>query len=252
MEGVELPFRRHIEQILHLEASESAKVLRRAFRAPIVTRTETRGHRANLVCAYARSVSTTASASDSDDAAFACATTFLTCGRHAGVGGEPRHGAKDGGKTCRVETALLASGASSRAATDQIRRWWTANPNYGIALHCGRSGAGVFDYDQGSLEALAGYGRGELADALMSAGAVQGTRVDGDRGHYMFLMPDDGKEYGNSAGAFTVVGEFRGKNGVIIAAPTPHPDAETKGGDYNQRENRPAGTDAGCATRVSV
>lgn len=37
---------------------------------------------------------------------------------------------------------------------DQIRRWWEANPDYGIALHCGRSGAGVFDYDQDSLDAL--------------------------------------------------------------------------------------------------
>jgi hypothetical protein len=115
---------------------------------------------------------------------------------------------------------------------DQIREWFEPNPNYGIALHCGRSGAGVFDYDTGSLKALRVMGRDDLADALMGAGAVQGTRHDGDRGHYMFLLPDDGKEYGNSAGAFTVVGEFRGKNGVIIAAPTPHPDAETKGGEY--------------------
>jgi hypothetical protein len=112
---------------------------------------------------------------------------------------------------------------------EQIRRWWTANPNYGIALHCGRSGAGVFDYDMNSLEALLVMGRSDLADALRTAGAIQGTRRDGDRGHYIFLLPNDGTEYGNSAGAFTVVGEFRGKNGVIIAAPTPHKD----GGHYH-------------------
>lgn len=117
---------------------------------------------------------------------------------------------------------------------DQIRRWWEANPNYGIALHCGRSGAGVFDFDQDSLEALRGMGRDDLGNALATATAVQGTRRDGDRGHYIFLLPEDGREYGNSAGAFTFVGEFRGKNGVIIAAPTPHPDADTKGGEYRQ------------------
>ncbi len=119
---------------------------------------------------------------------------------------------------------------------EQIRRWWAENPDYGIALHCGRSGAGVFDLDLDSLSALNAYGRADLAEALLSAGAIQGTRREGDRGHYLFLLPDDGKEYGNSAGAFTVVGEFRGKNGVIIAAPTPHPDAETKGGAYTQRK----------------
>jgi hypothetical protein len=124
---------------------------------------------------------------------------------------------------------------------EQIRRWWTANPNYGIALHCGRSGAGVFDLDMDSLNCIDGYGLSGVADALRAAGALQGTRRDGDRGHYMFLLPDDGKEYGNSAGAFTVVGEFRGKNGVIIAAPTPHPDADTKGGDYRQVRTGPLG-----------
>lgn len=117
---------------------------------------------------------------------------------------------------------------------DQIREWWGENPDYGIALHCGRSGAGVFDYDMSNLDALRVMGRADLADALGSAPTIQGTRLEGDRGHYIFLLPDDGKEYGNSAGAFTVVGEFRGKNGVIIAAPTPHPDADTKRGSYRQ------------------
>ncbi|BBX27950.1 bifunctional DNA primase/polymerase [Mycolicibacterium alvei] len=124
---------------------------------------------------------------------------------------------------------------------EQIREWWSENSNHGIALHCGRSGAGVFDYDMNNLDALRVMGRGDLADALLSAEAVQGTRGEGDRGHYIFLLPDDGKEYGNSAGAFTVVGEFRGKNGVIIAAPTPHPDAETKGGEYRQVRTGPVG-----------
>jgi hypothetical protein len=124
---------------------------------------------------------------------------------------------------------------------DQIRRWWTANPDYGIALHCGRSGAGVFDFDMSNLKALRVMGRDDLAVALASAATIQGTRREGDRGHYIFLLPDDGKDYGNGAGAFTVVGEFRGKNGVVIAAPTPHPDGESKGGEYRQIRTGPVG-----------
>jgi hypothetical protein len=118
---------------------------------------------------------------------------------------------------------------------EQIRRWWAAGPPYGIALHCGRSGAIVFDLDVGSLDLVRGFGRGDIADALLNAGAINGTRRDGDRGHYIFLMPSD-QQYGNGAGGFMAWGEVRGKNGVIIAAPTPHPDAESKGGDYNQRK----------------
>src|SRR5690348_155789 len=30
---------------------------------------------------------------------------------------------------------------------EQIRRWWTANPDYNIALHAGRSGTIIFDAD---------------------------------------------------------------------------------------------------------
>ncbi|WP_157932445.1 bifunctional DNA primase/polymerase [Mycobacteroides abscessus] len=121
---------------------------------------------------------------------------------------------------------------SSRDA-EQIRRWWTSNPDYGIALHCGRSGAVVFDLDVSDLTAVRVFGRPDIADALAGASAIQGTRLEGERGHYMFAMPD-GASFGNGAGAFMMWGEVRGKNGVIVAAPTPHPDAETKSGQYRQ------------------
>lgn len=121
---------------------------------------------------------------------------------------------------------------------DRILRWWKVNPNYGIALHSGRSGAVVFDLDLDSINGIRVYGRDDLADALLSAAAIQGTRRDGDRGHYIFVMPPD-KQFGNGAGAFTICGDVRGKNGVIIAAPTPHPDAETKGGVYRQVRTGP-------------
>ncbi len=121
----------------------------------------------------------------------------------------------------------------------QIDRWWKADPNYGIALHVGKSGAGVFDFDGDDLRVMIANGHGDLMDALESAGAIQGTRAEGDRGHYVFLVPDDGREYGNSAGVFGQYGEFRGRNGVIIVAPTAHPDAATKGGMYGWRRVGP-------------
>lgn len=102
---------------------------------------------------------------------------------------------------------------------EQIRRWWSANPNYGIALHCGRSGAIVFDLDMANLDELPTA----IGMALRSADAIQLTRPSGDRGHYVFAMPT-GESLSNRAGAFAHFGEVRGKNGVIIAAPTPHPD----------------------------
>lgn len=131
--------------------------------------------------------------------------------------------------------SVVGKGWQSRSSrdADQIQRWWKANPDYGIALHCGRSGAIVFDLDLDSINGIRVYGRDDLADAMLTATAIQGTRRDGDRGHYIFAMPPD-KEFGNGAGAFTACGEVRGKNGVIIAAPTPHPDVETKGGTYRQ------------------
>lgn len=136
--------------------------------------------------------------------------------------------------------SVVGKGWQSRSTrdADQIRRWWRANPDYGIALHCGRSGAVVFDLDLDSINGIRVYGRDDLADALATAAAIQGTRHDGDRGHYIFAMPTD-REFGNGAGAFTACGEVRGKNGVIIAAPTRHPDAETKGGLYRQVRTGP-------------
>ncbi|KXO91297.1 bifunctional DNA primase/polymerase [Tsukamurella pseudospumae] len=98
---------------------------------------------------------------------------------------------------------------------EQIEEWWSENPDYGIALHIGRSGAIAFDLDGAALSELPV----DLADGLRQ-GVCQLSRVGNpDRGHYLFV--NDGG-YGNGAGAFRSFGDVRGKNGVIIVAPTPH------------------------------
>jgi hypothetical protein len=99
---------------------------------------------------------------------------------------------------------------------------WFAGTDHGIALHCGRSGAVVFDVDDpDKLPKI-------LVKHLRSA-PYQSTRPDTPhRGHYLFAMPT-GRTLGNSTGRLGGAwGEVRGLNGVIIAAPTVHP----LGGEY--------------------
>lgn len=101
---------------------------------------------------------------------------------------------------------------------------WFAGTSHGIALHCGRSGALVLDVDHPD----------KLHPALRQAveqftPPYQATRPDvPGRGHYLFAMPED-RRLGNSLGPLGGGwGEIRGQNGVIIVAPTSHPE----GGEY--------------------
>lgn len=109
----------------------------------------------------------------------------------------------------------------------QIAAWWTGE-DHGIALHVGRSGAVVFDVDRPDMvpEALALAIWGEPAPPF------QTTRVGaGGRGHYVFTMPI-GRSLGNGGGELGKAwGEVRGRNGVIIVAPSVHEDAAA-GGRY--------------------
>jgi hypothetical protein len=99
---------------------------------------------------------------------------------------------------------------------------WFAGTDHGIALHCGRSGAVVFDVDN----------PGRLPDILrehLGAAPYQSTRADvTGRGHYIFAQPPT-RTIGNSTGRLGGAwGEVRGLNGVIAVEPTVHPD----GGHY--------------------
>ena len=101
----------------------------------------------------------------------------------------------------------------------QITAWY-AGTDHGIALHVGRSGAVVFDLDHPEKVPAA------LASAMASA-PFQATR-DGGRGHLVYLAPP-GRRLGNSTGRLGHGwGEVRGTNGVIMVAPSEHPD----GGEY--------------------
>lgn len=102
---------------------------------------------------------------------------------------------------------------------DQIVAWH-AGTSYGLFLHAGRSGAVMFDIDHPE----------EIPPVLMQAigdlkPPFQSTRPDTlGRGHVIFTCPP-GRMFSNSTGKLGKTwGEVRGANGVIIAAPTPHPD----------------------------
>ncbi len=99
---------------------------------------------------------------------------------------------------------------------------WFAGTNYGIALHCGRSGAVVIDVDEYN----------NIPDEILAATETtdcpyQSTREDQPgRGHYIFANTT-GRRIGNSLGKLASTkkwGEIRGANGVIIVEPSVHPD----------------------------
>jgi hypothetical protein len=135
---------------------------------------------------------------------------------------------------------LLGKGWHEQTSRDPVLiSWWFAtNPGAGVFLHVGRSGAVAFDVDTPSKIT------GVLGDTLAAAvGPVQLTRDERHaarlhgtgplvyRGHYLYLQPA-GRDIGNSAGLTgRGWGDVRGRNGVIIVAPSPHPNA-TYGGIY--------------------
>lgn len=97
-----------------------------------------------------------------------------------------------------------------------IARWYERHPDAGVAIHTGRSGLVVFDLDNDDLSALPPHIAAELRGL-----PFQRSRGTGDRGHYLARTTE---KLGNSPGGFAPYGDVRGTNGVIVAAPTRHPE----------------------------
>ena len=109
----------------------------------------------------------------------------------------------------------------------QIESWFRPGSSYGLAIHLGKSGAIAFDVDDPSQ--LPHRLREWI---LLENVPFQSTRTnDPLRGHYIFATPE-GSNYGNSKGLLKGAwGEVRGKNGIIVASPTPH-SKQAEGGQY--------------------
>jgi hypothetical protein len=90
----------------------------------------------------------------------------------------------------------------------------------GLFLHVGRSGAIVFDVDEPPCMPEV------LREALFNTlPAYQSTRPKTPlRGHWVFSVGEQG--FGNGLGSLRTKckwGDVRGRNGIIVVAPTPHP-----------------------------
>jgi len=109
---------------------------------------------------------------------------------------------------------------STRDTATIVACW--AGSSDGIALHAGRSGLVIFDVDnpENMPEVLAQA----IADTKPP---FQQSRPDNPgRGHYMFACPP-GRVLGNGVGKLGGDwGQIRGRNGVVIAAPSLHKDAD--------------------------
>jgi len=123
--------------------------------------------------------------------------------------------------------------AKSTRDPQQIADWWLLD-NPALALHTGRSGAVAFDVDDPA----------QLPAALITALAAQdaphqSTRATTPgRGHYLYAMPP-GRMLSNSTGGLGHGwGEVRGKNGIIVVAPSAHTKA-TSGGRYTWMRTGP-------------
>jgi P4 family phage/plasmid primase-like protien len=107
---------------------------------------------------------------------------------------------------------------------------WFAGTDHQLGLHAGRSGALIFDVDYfDRLHPLLRRAFDECDPPTHL------TRASGERGHRVFLQPE-GRVLGNSRGALgRDWGEVRGINGLIVVAPSVHPD----GGMYHWRTTGP-------------
>jgi hypothetical protein len=120
--------------------------------------------------------------------------------------------------------SVLGDAWETKTSRDQevIRKWFPPGTNRGVFVHCGRSGVLVFDVDNpAKLHSLITEAIGKCAPPW------QNTRpADPDRRHYLFAMPE-GRMLGNSTGGLGGDwGQVRGRNGVIVVAPSVHEDAD--------------------------
>lgn len=124
--------------------------------------------------------------------------------------------------------SVLGKGWPAKSSRDvETIIGWFAGTDHALALHVGRSGALCFDVDRpAELPPL-------LRAALLTVpGPFQSTREhDPERGHYLYAVPD-GRSLGNSNGALGKSwGEVRGRNGIIVVAPSEH-EKQADGGRY--------------------
>jgi hypothetical protein len=124
--------------------------------------------------------------------------------------------------------SVLGKGWPDKTSRDPLQiRSWFARPSMGLAIHVGKSGCIAFDVDAPERLPLA------LREWLALAIAPFQSTREGQkmRGHHLFAA-QPGRTYSNSTGRLgSTWGEVRGRNGIIVVAPTRHSKA-ADGGRY--------------------
>jgi hypothetical protein len=124
--------------------------------------------------------------------------------------------------------SVLGKGWPDKTSRDPLQiRSWFARPSMGLAIHVGKSGCIAFDIDAPDRLPLA------LREWLsLGIAPFQSTRkAQMMRGHHLFAA-QPGRTYSNSTGRLgSSWGEVRGRNGIIVVAPTVHPKS-ADGGRY--------------------
>jgi hypothetical protein len=117
--------------------------------------------------------------------------------------------------------SVVGKGWQHKSSTDpQTITAWFAGTDHGVAIHVGRSGLVVADIDQVD----------KLPDILADAAAEHWPPTQQTRHgiHHVYATPP-GRTLSNGLGRLgNGWGEIRGRNGVILGAPSQHPD----GGRY--------------------
>lgn len=107
---------------------------------------------------------------------------------------------------------------------DVIESYWERHPQAGIAIHTGKSGLTAFDLDVDVIHDEIGW---------LQTGLFQRTRRGTtQRGHYVFASAETFVSGDLKLADGTTVGEIRSGNTVIMVEPSPHPKADTEGGEY--------------------
>lgn len=110
---------------------------------------------------------------------------------------------------------------------ESVAAWFAGSAqDYGVFLHAGRSGLVIIDVDYPDQVP-------EFMHAALRSAPFHSSRTNvPGKGHYLFRQPP-GRDIGNSNGQLgREWGQIRGRNGVIVLEPSPHPDAAT-GGCYH-------------------
>lgn len=125
---------------------------------------------------------------------------------------------------CRLDKKPITAHGFQDATTDleQVRAWWTAQPQASIGVACGASGWVVLDID-------ADKGGYQSFDVLFEQGIVEPddlytmTNLTGGGGMHIIWKAPEGVNLSNSAGKLGKGLDIRANGGYIIAPPSGHP-----------------------------